>query len=85
MFLGKCWEKTRGYMRCERKRGLTLLQALWLANTTLSVPPHDETWWLVLALFGQNEFAQLGSLQAVRRAVVHDGDGFLALEQGVAV
>ena len=41
--------------------------------------PHDET------LFGQNEFAQARGLQAVAGAVVPDGDGFVALQQCLAV
>ena len=36
-------------------------------------------------LFGQDEFAQLGGLQAVSSTVVHDGDGFLALQERGAV
>ena len=32
-----------------------------------------------MKLFGQDELAQVGGLQAVDRAVVADGDGFVAL------
>ncbi|MNU08389.1 hypothetical protein D3C72_2544080 [compost metagenome] len=40
---------------------------------------------LVERLFGQNQLAQLGRLQTVRGAVVHDGDAFLAAQQQFAV
>ena len=36
-------------------------------------------------LLGQNQFAQFGGLQAIGGAVVHDGNGFLATQQPLAV
>ena len=38
-----------------------------------------------MKLFGQDELAQLGGLQAVHRAVVADGDRLVALQQHAAV
>ena len=38
-----------------------------------------------MKLLGQDEFAELGGLQAVDRAVVVDGHGLVALQQCVAV
>ena len=41
---------------------------------------HD----LEMELLGQNQLAQLGGLQAVHRAVVHDGDSLVAAQQLLA-
>ena len=38
-----------------------------------------------MKLFGQDQLAQTGGLQAIQRAVVLDGDGLVSAQQAVAV
>src|SRR5690606_11921199 len=63
----------------------------WLAKTTGRAAmafksPHDETrCGLRGRLLGENQLAELGGLQAVQGAVVHDGHRLLALQQGGAI
>ena len=47
-------------------------------SVVLRRSPHDET------LLGQNQLAQLGSLQSVHRAVVNDRDGLVAAQKLLA-